>query len=102
VALPIRWAPKAARQLEAIVGYIAADSPRYAAIFAKRVMQTVRAIPANPKIGRMVPEYGDPKFREKILQGYRLVYRITSQAIEIAAICHGSRIIQNALADSAE
>jgi toxin ParE1/3/4 len=58
--------------LEAIVEYIAQDSPRYAAIFAKRIVQTVRAIPPNPRIGRMVPEYGNPDFRERILQGYRI------------------------------
>jgi plasmid stabilization system protein ParE len=65
MALPIRWAPKAARQLEEIVDYIAEDSPRSAAIFARQVMQSVRVIPANPKIGRMVPEYGDPSLRER-------------------------------------
>lgn len=65
-------------------------------------MQVVRAIPANPEMGRIVPEYGDPKLREKVLQGYRIVYRITPQAVEIAAICHGSRLIQNALNDPSE
>jgi plasmid stabilization system protein ParE len=73
MALPIRWAARAARQLGTIVEYIAADSPRYAAVFAKRIMQVVRAIPANPEMGRTVPEYGDPKLHEKILQGYRIV-----------------------------
>ena len=100
MALPIRWAPKAARQIEDLVEYISADSPRYATIFAKRIMQAVRSIPANLEIGRIVPEYGDPNLREKILQGYRIVYRITSQAVEIAAICHGSRLIQNAIDNS--
>lgn len=99
MALSIRWAPRAARQLEGIVEHIAEDSPRYAAIFAKRVMQTVRTIPANPKIGRMVPEYANPNLREKVLQGYRIVYRLTPYAIEIAAVCHGSRPIQDAIDD---
>ena len=97
MALPIRWSPKATKQLEAIISYIAEDSPRYAAIFAKRVMQTIRAIPERPHTGRMVPEYADPELRERILQGYRIVYRISPHAIEIVTICHGSRLIQNAL-----
>ncbi len=99
MALSIKWAPKAARQLEAIVEYIVEDSPRYAAIFAKRVMQTIRTVPTNPRIGRMVPEYGNPDLREKIVQGYRIVYRLTPHAIEIVAICHGSRLIHNAIDD---
>jgi toxin ParE1/3/4 len=102
MALPIRWASRAARQLETIVEYIAADSPRYAAIFAKRIMQVARDIPANPEMGRIVPEYGDPGLREKILQGYRIVYRITPQAVEIAAICHGSRLIRDVMDDPSE
>jgi len=88
--------------LETIIEYIAADSPRYAAVFAKRIMQAVRAIPANPEMGRIIPEYGDTKLREKILHGYRIVYRITPQTVEIAAICHGSRLIQNALDEPSE
>lgn len=99
MALKIRWSPKAARQLEVIVEYISEDSARYATIFAKRVMQTVRAIPSNPKLGRMVPEYTAPNLREKILQGYRIVYRLTPHAIEIVAICHGSMLIENVLTD---
>ena len=102
MAITIKWSPKAAKQLETLVEYIAEDSPRYAAIFARRIMQTVRAIPANPKLGRMVPEYGTPNLREKILQGYRIVYRLTPHAVEIAAVCHGSRPIQNAIEDPDE
>ncbi|MHC1726092.1 MAG: type II toxin-antitoxin system RelE/ParE family toxin [Syntrophobacteraceae bacterium] len=102
MALPIRWSPKAARQTEAIIEYIAEDSPRYAAIFAKRVTHAVRAIPANPRLGRMVPEYLDPDLREKILQGYRIVYRISHRAIEVVTVCHGSRLVQNAIEEPGE
>ncbi len=48
MVLPLRWAPKALHQLEAIVEYIAQGSERYAAIFARRVLQIVKAIPAHP------------------------------------------------------
>ena len=49
--------------METIIEYIAADSPRYAAIFAKRIMQVVRTIPANPEMGCIVPEYRDSELR---------------------------------------
>ena len=97
MALPIRWAPKAAHQLEAIVDYIGQDSERYAAIFARRVLQIVRTIPVHPAAGRVVPEYGDKNLREKIHLGYRIVYRLTPNAVEIVAICHGARLIENAM-----
>jgi len=97
MALPIRWSPKAAHQLEAIVEYIAQDSERYASIFARKLLQTVRSIPIYPVAGRVVPEYGDQNLREKIHQGYRIVYRLTPHAVEIVAICHGARLIEHAL-----
>lgn len=100
MALPVRWSPKAAHQLEAIVGYIAQDSERYAAVFARRVLQIVRAIPAHPAAGRVVPEYRDQYLREKFHLGYRIVYRLTPHAVEIVAICHGVRMIERALKDA--
>ena len=99
MALPIRWSPKAAHQLEAIVEYIAQDSERYATIFARRILQIVRAIPAYPTAGRVVPEYSDENLREKFHLGYRIVYRLTPNAVEIVAICHGARLIDNAMKD---
>jgi len=97
MALPIRWSPKAAHQLEAIVEYIAQDSERYAAIFACKLVQIVKAIPAYPTAGRVVPEYDDQNLREKFHLGYRIVYRLTPHAVEIVAICHGARLLENAL-----
>jgi len=91
MARQIRWSPRAANNFEAICVYIAADSERYAGLFAKRVFALVQAIPTFPKSGRIVPEYGDPNLREKIYGNYRIVYRIKGDCIEIAAICHGSR-----------
>lgn len=97
MALPVRWSPKAAHQLEAIVEYIAQDSERYAAIFARRVLQIVKTIPAHPAAGRVVPEYGDQNLREKFHLGYRIVYRLTPHAVEIVAICHGARLIERVI-----
>ena len=100
MALPIRWSPKAAHQLETIVEYIAQDSERYATIFASKLLQIVRSIPTYPVAGRIVPEYGDQNLREKIHQGYRIVYRLTPNTVEIVAICHGARLIEHAMKDS--
>lgn len=100
MALPVRWSPKAAHQLEAIVEYISQDSERYAAIFARRILQIVRAIPDHPKAGRVVPEYNDKNLREKFHSGYRIVYRLTPHVVEIVTICHGARLIQSAMKES--
>ena len=93
MARHIRWSPKAADQFEGICDYIAQDSPTYARIFAKRVNAVIEDLPLFPQSGRIVPEYGDEDLREKILGNYRIVYRIKLEVIEVAAICHGSRLL---------
>jgi plasmid stabilization system protein ParE len=97
MALKIRWSPQAASNLEEICSYISKDSEYYAALFAKRIIKIIKAIPDFPKLGRIVPEYNDKNLREKIYENYRIVYRIKEDIIEIAAICHGSRLLENIL-----
>lgn len=97
MAYSIRWSPRAASNFEGICEYIAKDSKYYAALFAKKVNAIVRAIPQFPKAGRIVPEYNDENLREKIYESYRIVYRIKAEVIEIVAICHGARRLENIL-----
>jgi toxin ParE1/3/4 len=94
MASRIIWSPKAVDQLENICEYIERDSPVYAQIFAQKVTSIIKAIPAFPQAGRVVPEYGDDMLREKIYSNYRIVYRIRPDRIEIAAICHGAQILR--------
>ena len=88
------WAPKAAHNFEEICNYIARDSEYYARFFARRVNSIVKDIPRFPKAGRVVPEYQDENLREKLFQGYRIVYRIKEDAIEIVLISHGARQLE--------
>ena len=102
MACRIRWAPRAASQLEGICEYIAKDSPRYATLFARRVLQIIRTIPDNPLMGRVVPEYRDPSLRERIYEGYRIVYGVDNDAVKIVAICHGARELDRAMEDPSQ
>lgn len=95
MALKIIWAPRAASNLEEICDYISKDSEYYAALFAKRAITIIKSIPGSPRLGRIVPEYNDESLRERIYGNYRIIYRIKQEIIEIAAICHGSRLLEN-------
>jgi len=95
MAQKIRWSPRAVSNFEDICNYIARDSDYYASLFAKRVDAIVKNIPQFPKAGRVVPEYGDQNIREKIYENYRIVYRIKKEMIEIAAICHAAKPLEN-------
>ena len=97
MAQKIRWSPKAASNFEEICDYIAKDSEVYATLFAKKINAAVKSIPQFPKAGRIVPEYGDENIREKIYENYRIIYRIKGELVEIVAISHSSKPLNNIL-----
>lgn len=45
----------------------------------------------------MVPEYQSQILREKIYKSYRIVYRIKSDCIEVVAISHGAKQLNDIL-----
>lgn len=91
MARPVRWSFTATSDLEEICARIGKDSPHYAALFAERILAATRRAGQFPELGRIVPEYNDPAIREIIYQGYRVVYRILAEAVEVVQICHGAK-----------
>ena len=49
-----------------IISFISKDSELYAVNFASKIISAVETLKVFPEIGRIVPEYGDPKIREII------------------------------------
>jgi len=41
-----------------------------------------------------VPEVGDESLREVIHGNYRIVYRVSDQAVEIVTVFHGARLFR--------
>ena len=87
----IIWSPQSLQDLEAIRGYIAQDSPRYAALVVQRIVAAVERLEAFPESGRVVPELNNPEIREVVVRPYRLVYRCRLDAVEIATVFRSSR-----------
>ena len=87
----IRWAPGAVADLEIICEFISRDSEYYAAHFAKRIIDVIESIPDFPLSGRIVPEYDNENIREKILNNYRIVYRLKGEYVEIVTVCNSTR-----------
>ncbi len=76
-----------------IIEYIAQDSLEYALSFYEQVREKVENLILFPKMGRIVPELGDPNIRELILRNYRIIYKILGEKIQLVRLFHGSRII---------
>lgn len=90
----VAWSRRALQDLEAIAEYIAADSPTYAGIVAKKVVNEVKTLARFPRAGRKVPEFDDENIRELIVHSYRIIYRLQEDEVVIAAVIHGKRILQ--------
>jgi toxin ParE1/3/4 len=69
----IVWSPRAAKDLESIADYIAADSPAYAGIVLRNIVNQTRMLARFPRAGRMVLEYDDENLRELIVYNYRVI-----------------------------
>ena len=67
------WSPEAIEDLEAIAAYIERDSPWYARAVVSKIVETAETI---------------------FVHSYRVIYPIEDERILIAAIVHGSRLLQ--------
>jgi toxin ParE1/3/4 len=90
----VDWSRRALHDLESIAEYIAADSPTYAGIVVKKVVAQAKTLADFPRAGRKVPEFDDDNTRELLVYSYRMIYRLQDDAIVIAAVIHGRRILQ--------
>lgn len=91
----LAWSPEAIEDLEAVAAYIERDSPWYARAVVSKVVESAESIAEFPELGRVVPEIGryeNP--RTFCPQQYRIIYRIEDDRILIAAVVHGSRLLQ--------
>ncbi len=91
----VTWSPEAIEDLESITEYIGRDSEFYARAVATRIVEMARGIGSFPWIGRVVPELGDEKIRERLVYSYRVVYRVEENRILVVAVIHGKRLIEN-------
>ncbi|MHA1745551.1 MAG: type II toxin-antitoxin system RelE/ParE family toxin [Promethearchaeota archaeon] len=84
----------ALESLRDILSYISLDNPNYAMFLENRIFETVDHLRQFPKIGRIVPEYKTPNIREILFKGYRIIYQLKGEYIEILAIFHGARLLE--------
>lgn len=89
----IEWTDPALADLIHIRDYIAQDSPIYAKQFVRRIFNATDKLADFPRIGREVPEASDAaeEVREIIYQGYRIIYWIVVDRVQILAVIHGTR-----------
>jgi toxin ParE1/3/4 len=82
------WTEPALSQLEAIVGYIALDKPEAAQAVARRVFAMTDHLESFLRLGRKIPEFPHPHYRQVWIKPCWLYYRIEADG---ALILHVRR-----------
>ena len=87
----LSWRERALDDVENLRDYIAADNSFYAKIFVNKIIEIADKLIDFPKMGRIVPEYGNDDIREILYRDYRIIYEIFNEEIYIITVIHGSR-----------
>ena len=94
MAYRVVWSIEAVEDIESIANYIDRDSAYYASAVVNRIVTCAKNLIHFPLAGHIVPELNDEALRERFVYSYRLIYRIKSEAITIAAVIHGKRLLE--------
>jgi plasmid stabilization system protein ParE len=94
-----KWTRGAQGDLRDLVRFIHREKPSAAKHMAVRIKQMVREAADVPELGRMVPEFGNPAIRERIVRPYRVVYLVEERGITVLGIVHGRRLMPEHIKD---
>ncbi len=89
----IVWSPLAVQRLREAAEYIAHDKPGTAERWVGGAFEAVGRLAELPHSGRVVPELGRPDIREVIYGIYRIIYRVSPEAILVLTVQHGKQLI---------
>jgi addiction module RelE/StbE family toxin len=92
--MKILWTEQAWTRLVEIEAFIARDNPTAASRFVDKLIERGDALARNPDRGRKLREMLGAGLRELLVGKYRLVYRVTSSAIEVLTVFEGHRLLR--------
>jgi len=90
------WTDESLQYITKIYKYIAEDSPRNAEEFLNGLMDSVETqLELSAEVGRITPEFKDPKKREIIYRNYRVLYTVSDDLSTafITQVQHGAKLL---------
>jgi len=93
--LKILISDSAYSDLEAIKEYYIEEGvPHIGEQFIVSIIEHIETLPANPDIGRKVPEFNTDKIRELIHGPFRVVYLREEQSIHVVRIWRSEKLLK--------
>ena len=96
----VKWTLSAKDDLDEIIDYIAQDSVPIALTQYQKIKESAQSLCSFPEKGRIIPELQNQnihKFRELIINPWRLMYKIDRGNIFVLALIDGRRNIEDIL-----
>jgi toxin ParE1/3/4 len=90
------WTEPAVADLEEIGQFISKDNPPAAEKVGSRIIREAENIAAFPRLGRIVPEFGNPQIREIISQSYRVIYKFDEEGDLVISCINKSNNVSSA------
>jgi len=89
----VNWTIKAVEQVEQIGAYVEKDSPFQARRVVQLLIREVRRLREHPRVGKMIPEIEEDRYRELRVLSYRIPYKILDEdRIAVVGVVHGHRL----------
>ena len=90
------WTIKAYEHIAEIGAFIEKDSSFQARRVIQSIIKETRKLKENIRIGRMIPEVYQDKYRELKVFSYRILYKILNEdKIAIIGVVHGKRLFDH-------
>lgn len=81
------WTDPVLEDIEELATALERYSSAYSVAVIRALRKQAERLPLFPLSGRIVPEWGNPAYREVIILGrYRLVYRLEPEAVIIETV----------------
>ena len=91
----IRWTTAALEDLSEVRDYARQFSVNYAEQLIEKLVERTDALEKFPRLGRIVPEYGETTVRELLEGRYRIMYEIVNtERIDILHIHPSARPLE--------
>lgn len=87
------WTIKAVEQVEQIGSFIEKDSPFQARRVVYLIVREARKLREYTRMGKMIPEVQEDRYRELRVFSYRILYQIVDEdRIAVVGVVHGCRL----------
>jgi len=90
------WTIKAVEHIEEIGSFIEKDSSFQARRVVQLIIKETRKLKEHIRIGKMIPEIQDDKYRELRVFSYRILYKLLNEnKVAVIGVVHGNRLFNS-------